>query len=498
MVYNGGGDRPVRGASDLLRGQVRQPAVQGAVPLDQPHARAPEPRLLDRRVHRQPDHAEPGALQRSCLGARGRTTRRARHRRALRPRQHAPRQPRHDRPAGARRRRAGDRRHARGRHLRLRLTATTAAGETTAVDHADRHGRRPTAASRCRWPSVCHAIAYKVYRRPAGGAWSLLADARRAAPTGAHRRRRGPRAHATPTPAPPARRPRRRRPTAPRSRPTRRTRPSSPALTAAGIRTVATDASKELPEPADRRPRRRGRGRQLRRARRSRTARVRRSRATRATSTTTSRNRAEQLDEYNWIYTSPPTAAAACRSPASRPAARPRRPGPSTSTSETRIMFRHLVGNDPRPHYFHQSNLADYNPALPDDRHHGQGGIAVPGHRRAAGPLRGRRSTARGAARAADARRRSRRRWRSRARGRRRGRRVTAWLQDGRVHVKQRGRRGGRRAADRHDRGRRLRRPALRLDRRSAPGADGRARAARPADTAAPAVDRDAPGSARR
>ena len=35
--------------------------------------------------------------------------------------------------------------------------------------------------------------------------------------------------------------------------------------------------------------------------------------------------------------------------------------------SETRVMFRHLTGNDPRPHFFHQSNLADYNPALPDD-----------------------------------------------------------------------------------------------------------------------------------
>ena len=30
------------------------------------------------------------------------------------------------------------------------------------------------------------------------------------------------------------------------------------------------------------------------------------------------------------------------------------------------MMFRHVMGNDPRPHYFHQSNLADYNPALPE------------------------------------------------------------------------------------------------------------------------------------
>ena len=40
-------------------------------------------------------------------------------------------------------------------------------------------------------------------------------------------------------------------------------------------------------------------------------------------------------------------------------------------------MFRHLVDNDPRPHYFHQSNLADYNPALPETDP-GQGGILYP------------------------------------------------------------------------------------------------------------------------
>ena len=26
--------------------------------------------------------------------------------------------------------------------------------------------------------------------------------------------------------------------------------------------------------------------------------------------------------------------------------------------SETRIMLGHLTGNDPRPHYFHQTNIA--------------------------------------------------------------------------------------------------------------------------------------------
>ena len=46
-------------------------------------------------------------------------------------------------------------------------------------------------------------------------------------------------------------------------------------------------------------------------------------------------------------------------------------------TSENNIMFRHVMGNDPRPHFMHQSNLADYNPALPETDPN-QGGILYP------------------------------------------------------------------------------------------------------------------------
>jgi len=65
----------------------------------------------------------------------------------------------------------------------------------------------------------------------------------------------------------------------------------------------------------------------------------------------------EQLDEYNYIYLPPPagicvnTATTTCRS------------APATQAeyidSEVGIMFGHVLGNDPRPHYFHQSNLAE-------------------------------------------------------------------------------------------------------------------------------------------
>ena len=63
----------------------------------------------------------------------------------------------------------------------------------------------------------------------------------------------------------------------------------------------------------------------------------------------------DQLDEYNHIYLPPPagacvnTAVTTCRA------------APATWAdymgSEVGIMFGHLMGNDPRPHYAHQSNL---------------------------------------------------------------------------------------------------------------------------------------------
>ena len=93
----------------------------------------------------------------------------------------------------------------------------------------------------------------------------------------------------------------------------------------------------------------------------------------------------QQLDEYNWIYVAPPggacvpiTGVTTCRAAGATWA--------EYVASETQVMFRHLTGNDPRPHYFHQSNLADYNPALPDVARR-PGRDPVSGHRRVAGAL---------------------------------------------------------------------------------------------------------------
>jgi hypothetical protein len=66
---------------------------------------------------------------------------------------------------------------------------------------------------------------------------------------------------------------------------------------------------------------------------------------------------AEQLDEYNYVYL-PPSAGGRCVASATNTC----RTAPATwadfVNSEADIMFRHLTGNDPRPNYAHQSNLA--------------------------------------------------------------------------------------------------------------------------------------------
>ena len=67
---------------------------------------------------------------------------------------------------------------------------------------------------------------------------------------------------------------------------------------------------------------------------------------------------AQQLDEYNWLY----NASKGCV------------PVPDVTTcnsadvtwqtyvnNEATTMFTHVMGNDPRPHYFHQTNLANYD-----------------------------------------------------------------------------------------------------------------------------------------
>jgi len=147
----------------------------------------------------------------------------------------------------------------------------------------------------------------------------------------------------------------------------------------------------------------------------------------------------QQLDEYNWIYVAPANGGG-CVPIAGVTTCRTT---PATwaeyVTSENNVMFRHVMGNDPRPHFMHQSNLADYNPALPETDPN-QGGILYPvidgllgrydaAFDRASAPLLQLTSTQIAATLAQQSA------WTANVVAGR----VTAWLQDGVLHVKNNG-----------------------------------------------------------
>jgi hypothetical protein len=236
------------------------------------------------------------------------------------------------------------------------ITARSPAGETVAsiasvtLEPGDN-------AVRAHFTDVCHAIEFRLYRRPAGGNWVLvgtqarparepvdngsLLDVRSILDTG------GSSAGVPPTVNGAALAPYTQNPA------------YVPALTAAGIRTVASDSSKPYPNPPDKPsisetdPTNFAKG-----------ASFPLSATIRAIPRYPSNvyynvaNRADQLDEYNWIYTAP-SGGGACVPIENVTTCNPA-PVDWTYylTSETRIMFGHLMGNDPRPHYFHQTNIA--------------------------------------------------------------------------------------------------------------------------------------------
>ncbi|MDA0161522.1 hypothetical protein OM076_14695 [Solirubrobacter ginsenosidimutans] len=86
---------------------------------------------------------------------------------------------------------------------------------------------------------------------------------------------------------------------------------------------------------------------------------------------------AQQLDEYNWIYTKPAGGGNCTDIPLVTTCRDTKATWAQYVASENSVMFRHVVGNDPRPHYIHQSNLAGYTLGLPETDP-AQGGIAYP------------------------------------------------------------------------------------------------------------------------
>jgi len=251
------------------------------------------------------------------------------------------------------------------------ITAQSPGGETTASTVAGvavAAGQRVTAS----FNAVCHAVAYNLYRSNAGAnSWTQVGTLARSATaatddgtnpialtitdTGAAGTSKAPPAANAAVLAPYAQNPN-----------------YLAGLTGAGVRYVATDASKAYPStPTDLNspllpvgaPFAEGAVQTFPRYPSNVYYNV--------------SKQSQQLDEYNWIYVAPangggcvPIAGVTtCRTVAATWA--------EYVTSENNVMFRHLMGNDPRPHFMHQSNLADYNPALPETDPN-QGGILYP------------------------------------------------------------------------------------------------------------------------
>ncbi|MGB2711131.1 MAG: hypothetical protein WBC33_06405 [Conexibacter sp.] len=230
------------------------------------------------------------------------------------------------------------------------LTAVNAAGETVAstVTVSTTAVRRSV---RLRWDAVCKATGYRVYRRSSpAGAWSRIGTV--AQPTTAFNNNGAVNITFTDTGASGSA-------GAPPSTNTAALAPygQNPsfigALNDAGIRALGGDASKPYPQtptsttgpqwpagqsfidgPARVSPR---------------------------YPTNVYYNVATQsqlLDEYNWLYL-PPSLGGVCVNTAVTTC----RTAPATWDElvglESQRIFGHVLGNDPRPHYFHQSNLAD-------------------------------------------------------------------------------------------------------------------------------------------
>jgi hypothetical protein len=75
--------------------------------------------------------------------------------------------------------------------------------------------------------------------------------------------------------------------------------------------------------------------------------------------------KAEEVDEYNWIYTSQADGGSGiCTANPATSTCIPPLPGPAAFDSyivpiEARIALGHIVSGDPRPHYAHQSNITE-------------------------------------------------------------------------------------------------------------------------------------------
>jgi len=233
------------------------------------------------------------------------------------------------------------------------VTVTDPRGETTASTTTVVVERRRLATSSVRldFPAICHATAYKVYRRllPTG-AWALIATVPQPSPAfnagGAVTIRFRDIGTAGTAAAPPS-------VNTAALDPYSQNPAFAGALETAGVRNTGADASKPYPvTPTSTTGPTYPAGQSFVEGR----FRVIPRYPTNVYYNTATQQ--EQLDEYNYLYL-PPELGGACVNTAittcfSRPAT-----WSDYVAAESERIFGHMMLNDPRPHFFHQTNLAE-------------------------------------------------------------------------------------------------------------------------------------------
>ncbi|MGN6190110.1 MAG: hypothetical protein ACTHOE_14540 [Conexibacter sp.] len=229
------------------------------------------------------------------------------------------------------------------------VTATNAHGETVPeIETVTTSGS--TSEVRLAWEAVCHATSYTVYRRSSpSGTWYRLETIRQPEPAfrdeGPVLVRYADKGAAGSAASPPST-------NGARLDPYGQNASFAAALEGSGVEYVATDASKPYPQtPTESRGATYPAGA---------TWVDGRARAVPRYPTNVYYNvatRAQLLDEYNYLYLPPElggvcvnTEVTTCRSSAAT--------WEAFVELESQLIFSHMMGNDPRPHYFHQTNLA--------------------------------------------------------------------------------------------------------------------------------------------
>jgi hypothetical protein len=229
------------------------------------------------------------------------------------------------------------------------ITATNEHGETVAqIETVTTSGS--TSEVRLSWDAVCHATGYRVYRRSSpGGTWRLLETRGQPSPafrdegpvsvTFTHRSGEGT------TAAPPST-------NGARLDPYGQNASFAAALEGQGVDYIATDSSKPYPQtPTESRGATYAAGS---------TWLDGRARAVPRYPTNVYYNvatRRQLLDEYNYLYL-PPERGGACVLSEVTTCFTEAATWEVFVEREAQLMFTHMMGNDPRPHYFHQTNLA--------------------------------------------------------------------------------------------------------------------------------------------